>query len=92
MNTTIYKGHYGWIAETFIDNTYLITTMKRYSGQLVSGIKHGKWEGNIFTHEPYSEVNQRLKAYRHNVNRVTEKAVREAHELAVSHYRQELNI
>jgi hypothetical protein len=84
MKTSIYKGYYGWTAETGLnlpDNRFAkITTMKRHGGNLATTITVGTSNGDFFSTVMFQDYNKTLISEK---VRVTEKAVKNQHQKAL---------
>ena len=85
MKTEVYKSIYGWKAETHIDlgnNRELhFTTMKRSSGVTTTQATVVKVEGTMISHMLFQDYSEAILSEK--LGRVTEKAVREQHQIAL---------
>jgi hypothetical protein len=79
----VYKTPYGWKAKSFIKQDGILwdtITMKRSNGQLVSTATECTYDGIAITIQWDAKRKQPVI---HDAKRVTEKAVKEAHERAL---------
>ena len=75
----VYKGHYGWCAETDIpvgERVVRITTMKRSNGMLATTASAGKQDGYSFTFVVFEDFSKTLCLQK---VRCSEKTVRLQH-------------
>jgi len=90
MKTSIRKDHHGWNARSLSFDCE-ITTMKRYSGRIVSTMHYldsFKTENGfeMTEYSPFSERNSKLQPLVHSETRATEKTIAECHRQALLHF------
>lgn len=92
--TSVYKGFQGWTARTSVMDAngkdYEIVTMKRSNGKLWSNAQQGKFERGMFTFMMYQDPNMNLVET--SPSKVTEKAVSEQHEKAISVFKEKIGL